>query len=331
MKRIIVRSAIVLVSLIVVIFVGAFGTVNVRWKRTFADVPMPAIKASTDPAIIEQGAYLAYGPAHCAYCHTDPKNWPRLDAGERVPLSGGFKFPVPFGDVYTRNITPDKETGIGNRTDGELARTIRYNVHADGRALLPFMEFQQLSDEDLTAVISFLRTQQPVRNEIPEVKPNTLGKALYSFVFKPVLPATEPRKTSPTGLSVERGEYLANAVGNCAGCHSERSMTDGSYLGPKFGGGGKFDNEKDAKYVFVTPNLTPDPTTGHITKWTEDDFVARFRAGEKIPGTPMPWKAFGRMGDDDLRSLYRYLRSLPPVQKDNGDIMQLKKPEKSAS
>jgi hypothetical protein len=64
---------------------------------------------------------------------------------------------------------------------------------------------------------------------------------------------------------------------------------------------------------FVTPNLTPDPKTGHIYAWSEDAFVARFKAGVAT-GSPMPWQTFSRMTDDDLRALYRYLRSLPPAR-----------------
>jgi len=331
MKRIIVRSLVVLFGLVIVVIGIGAGTVSVRWKRTF-EAPFPAITASTDPAVIERGAYLAYGPAHCAYCHTaGPEQWKRLDAGERVPLSGGFKFPVPFGDFYSRNLTPDKETGIGTRTDGELARVLRHMVHADGRVVLPFMEFQDMSDEDLIAVISFLRSQPAVKNELPPGKPNTLGKALYSFALKPRGPTDEPPKLSPEGVTVERGKYLANSVAACVGCHTNRSMTDGSYIGPKFAGGMRMDYDKDPTKVFVTPNLTPDPKTGHITNWTEDEFLARFRAGEKIEGTHMPWKAYGRMGDDDVRAIYRFLRSLAPIENETGDIMQLKKPEKSTS
>lgn len=325
MKRIILRSLAALLGLVILVIGIGAGNASVRWQRKF-EAPMPAITASTDSAVIEKGAYLAYGPAHCAYCHTPGEaEWARLDAGERVPLSGGYKFKLPLGEFYTRNLTPDKETGIGSRTDGELARVLRHGVHADGTVVLPFMEFQEMSDEDLTAVISFLRSQPAVRNPIPPAAPTALGKLLYTYVLKPVGPAAEPPKTSPTGLSVERGKYLANNVAACVGCHSARSLTDGSYIGEKFAGGMAMDIEGDPEHVLVTPNLTPDPTTGHITKWSENDFVARFRAGVKIKGTPMPWKAFAKMSDDDLRSIYRYLNGLSPIQNATGDIMQAKK------
>ncbi len=80
----------------------------------------------------------------------------------------------------------------------------------------------------------------------------------------------------------------------------------------------------DATKVFVPPNLTPDPETSPIGKWNEDGFVGRVRAGEVVKGTPMPWGAFARMTDDDLRSIYRYLRTLPPFVHATGPAIQNK-------
>jgi hypothetical protein len=64
----------------------------------------------------------------------------------------------------------------------------------------------------------------------------------------------------------------------------------------------------------IPPNLTPDPTTGHISSWTEDMFVARFKGGRVVKGSIMPWDAFQRMTENDVRSIYRFLKSLPPVK-----------------
>ena len=80
----------------------------------------------------------------------------------------------------------------------------------------------------------------------------------------------------------------------------------------------------DPSKVYVTPNLTPDAKTSVIGVWPEDAFVARFRAGELIEGTPMPWGAYGHMTEDDLRSVFRYLRSLSPVEHAVGPPIQSK-------
>ena len=296
--------------------------VQFRWDRTF-EAPYPDVHASTDSALIEQGRYLVYGPAHCAYCHNTPDKWAALDAGEEVPLSGGGEFPLPFGKLHTPNLTPDAETGLGRRTDAEVARMLRHGVRADGRAAMPLMPFANLSDEDLTAILSFLRTQQPVRNAVPAHELNVVGRALMAFVIEPAGPAGTPPATSPAAeATVERGRYLANSVANCTGCHTNRSMMDGSAIGPEFAGGMEMQDEADPAKVFVTPNLTPDPKTGRIAAWSEDQFVARFRAGKVYPGSHMPWAAFSRMSDADLRAIYRYLRSLPPVENETGPVLR---------
>ncbi len=295
--------------------------VQLRWDRTF-DAPYPGIHASTDPQVIARGKYLAYGPAHCAYCHTRADQMERIDAGETPPLSGGYEFRLPLGTIRSPNLTPDPETGIGRRTDPELARTIRHGVKADGRALLPFMEFGDLSDEDLRAVISFLRSQPGVRHRVPPYEYNLVGRAVLATMVKPHGPTgTPPARAPAEGPSVERGDYLVNRVASCAGCHSNRAM-DGSYPGPRLAGGNPMPMESRPGWALVPPNLTPDPATGHITRWTEDQFVARFRAGKTYRDSHMPWGPFGRMSDADLRSIYRYLRSVRPVRNATGPIVQ---------
>ena len=83
-------------------------------------------------------------------------------------------------------------------------------------------------------------------------------------------------------------------------------------------------DELNSLQEVVTPNLTPDWATGHIVNWTEERFIARFRQGRLIPGSPMPWSSYALMNDDDLRSIYRYLMSLAPVRHDVGLIVRTK-------
>ena len=309
---------------LLVIIVGLVITVLLRWDRTF-DVPLPDIRASTDSGVIAAGRYLAYGPAHCSYCHTTAETAPALDRGEQPPLSGGFVFELPVGTFRTPNLTPDSATGIGAVSDGQLARMLRYGVRRDGRAAVPFMNYHQLSDADLTALVSFLRAQPPVSHLVPRHDVNLLGKAVLAFVIKPIGPTSHPPVGSPPeGTTVERGAYLVGAVAECADCHTERSMVDGHFTGPRLAGGSAFPVEGKPDVVIVPPNLTPAPNTGRIAAWTEDQFVARFRRGPLIPETPMPWNAFGRMTDDDLRAVYRYLRTVTAVERDPGPSLQRK-------
>ncbi|MEA2465222.1 MAG: hypothetical protein QOJ98_2969 [Acidobacteriota bacterium] len=319
MKRLlkfVVRAAAVVAALAVILVV----VVEVRSRRTF-DAPYPDIHASADPQVIARGAYLAYGPAHCVNCHTQgAAQKAAVEQGATPPLSGGNRFSFPPGTFYSPNLTPDKETGIGRYTDGQLARMLRYGVRPDGRAALPFMEFQHLSDEDLTAVISFLRSQQPVRNEVPQHELNLIGKAVMAFAIEPIGPKETPPKVSPAQEpTVERGAYLANSVAGCAECHTKRNPLDGSYVAARFSGGGKF--EVDQATVLVTPNLTPSKF-GRIRDWEEEQFVGRFDVGMGIKGTHMPWRQFQRMSDTDKRAIFRYLKSLRPVDFDPGPIVQ---------
>jgi mono/diheme cytochrome c family protein len=295
--------------------------IEARWKRRF-DAPYPAIAARPDPAAVARGEYLVYGAAACAYCHVAREQWGRLDRGERLPLTGHHLFRLPFGDIYSSNLTPDAETGIGKRADPDLARILRFGVRADGRAAFPLMEFR-LSDEDLTSIVSYLRAQPAVPHAVPEHQLTRFGKALMAFAIAPETPAAAAPAASPAGATVERGRYLANDVSSCVSCHTDRG-SDGALVGPPFGGGQRMDVAADASKVFVSPNLTPDRETSPVGAWSEDAFVARFKLGELVPGTPMPWGAFARFTDDDVRAVYRYLRSLPPSRHRTGPAVQAK-------
>jgi len=144
-----------------------------------------------------------------------------------------------------------------------------------------------------------------------------------AFLLRPVGPDSVPRKKPPSEeATVERGEYLANRVAQCAGCHTDRDMTDFSMVGPRFAGGPAIEEPWAPDLTFVPPNLTPDNSTGHIVDWSEDQFVARFRAGASIEGSPMDWRMFARMSETDLRAIYRYLMSLDPVHNDTGPTVR---------
>lgn len=286
------------------------GIVEVRARRRF-DAPLPDLHASQDPRIIDRGRYLAYGLAHCVDCHGQQGE--PSPPGERVPLSGGKEFRLPVGVVRARNITPDPETGIGRYSDPELARILRYGVHADGRAVLPFMPFANLADDDVVALLSFLRSQKPVRHAVPPHDVNFLGKAVLAFVIQPQGPTETIRTSFPPEASAEYGRYLALNVGNCVKCHTRMDMRTGKYVAPLFSGGAEHPANGDSKKTYVSPNLTPDARFGWLNGWSEEDFVRRFHAGAVHADSPMPWQAFRSIEDDDARAIFRFLRTLPPA------------------
>jgi mono/diheme cytochrome c family protein len=317
-RRALLATGILCVAAIA-ISIAAIAVTELRWTRRFS-APYPAIAATTDPVIVAQGEYIVYAAAACAYCHVPREQWSVLDGGARLPLTGNHLFRLPFGEIYSSNLTPDANTGIGRRSDPELARILRYGVRADGRAAFPLMDIQ-LSDGDLVAVVSYLRSRSGVALAVPDHRLTRFGKALMSFAIAPAAATARPPIESPSGISIERGRYLANNVSSCVACHTDRGG-DGALVGAPFGGGQRMDVAADSTKVYVTANLTPDAATSVIGRWTEDDFVMRFRSGEAIEGTPMPWGAFARMTEADLRAIYRYLRSLPPVAHQTGPAVQ---------
>jgi len=321
------RKALIIVgSLLLIVVGGGAGFVASRQHLRF-DAPYPEVVASNDSSVVERGHYIVRNLAPCASCHGDPNQRAANASGAEVPLIGGFSFVIPPGTFYTRNLTPDTATGLGGVPDKAIARALRYGVGHDGRALLPFMEMQGLADDDLQAVVSYLRTLPPVRNQVPPHQFNVLGKVIKATVLaKPVGPSTTPLTRSPRGASVETGRYLVESVALCWACHTERSQMTGALTGPRFGGTTGFTEIDDPGHSWSPPNITSDPETGRLGNMTEDQFVARFRQGRVIPGSPMPWQAFSRLNEEDLRAIYRYLKSVPPVKRDNGPpVVEVKK------
>ena len=309
LKNILKWTGIVVLSLAIIFVILVFSLQNRKFKA-----PYPDIRASTDSAVIARGRYLAFGPAHCSGCHSPQSNQEKINSGEKLPLMGGFEFDLPIGKIYSRNITPDDETGIGKLPDSVIARSLRYGVGRDGRALFDFMPFHNLSDEDLSAVISFLRSQAPVKNDVSPNHFNFMGKAVRAFLIKPVGPDGEVSHSVTPDTTAEYGKYLAHYITNCRGCHTNRSLMTGAYTGPDFAGGLKLESSTEKGSYTVTPNLTPDPETGRITYWTEEQFVNRFRQKKLIAISDMPWDQFRNISDNDLKAIYHYLKSLKPIK-----------------
>ena len=313
------KILIVIGSVLVIVLLAGAAFVASRQNLRFDDTPYPNIVASTDSSVIARGHYIVRNVAPCASCHGDPTQRAANLSGAEVPLVGGFVFDIPPGKFYTRNLTPDSATGLGRVPDKAIARALRYGVGHDGRALLPFMEMQGLADDDLQAVVSYLRTMPAVHNPVPPHDVNMLGKVVKATALsKPVGPSSTPLTHAPHGASVETGPYLVESVALCWACHTERSHMTGALVGPRFGGTKNFVESDDPTKSWSPPNITSDPETGRLGKMSEDQFVARFRQGRLIPGSPMPWQAFSKMDEQDLRAIYKYPMSVPPVKRDVG-------------
>jgi mono/diheme cytochrome c family protein len=316
------------VALLVFLVIGFVAYVQMNWDKVY-EVPVKDIKASTDPEVIKRGEYLVRGPAHCQNCHQATfADMKRADAGENLPLKGGAIFPMgPLGSMAPSNLTPDKETGIGRFTDWQLYRTMRHAIKPDGTATIAMMmPFWNMADEDIIAIISYLRSTEPVKNEVPGPSYTFMGKALRVFMkpFHPILDPTPPAKAPPMAATKERGEYLAKYVANCKACHTKADPATMEFLGPEFGGGAEIEPMPlpgvDQTQWFHTPNLTSHEKGVLKNFPTAESFIARFRAGRAHPGSAMHWGPFSRMSDEDISAIWLFLKSLPPADFDPGPV-----------
>jgi mono/diheme cytochrome c family protein len=323
-----IRLALAATGGVVTLSIGVLAVYVARtWDRAW-NAPLPAIHRSTDPEVIRRGEYLVNGPAHCVLCHSDSIDTAErlLEEGRPVPLVGGARFAAPpLGVVYARNLTPDPETGIGRYSDEQIARVLRWSVRPNGRAMVQLlMPFDGMSDADLTAIISYLWVQAPVRHEVPADHFTLMGKVVKSLapVFKPRT-VVHPVDTVPDSPRA-RGEYLARHVANCVTCHTRRDPLTFAPTAPEFSGGSELQPENrsgaDPSVWFRTPNLTPAAGSALDKFPDRETFIARFqRGGLHYHGSPMPWVPFARMSTEDLSALYDYLHSLAPQPGPTGE------------
>jgi len=322
------------VAVILLAILSLFIYVSLTWDKSYHDWPDPPLASSSDSAVIARGRYLVLGPAHCNSCHVSSiQDLEDSDKGANIPLKGGVGFPMgPLGTMFTRNITPDKTTGIGRYTDGQVFRMMRHGIRPDGLASLPLlMPFWNMADDDLIAVVSYLRSIEPVENSVPENEWTFIGKAVRALTptFKPI-ENPEAAKVAPpmSPPSIARGEYLSRYVTNCVGCHTPRDITTFEATGPEFSGGMEFEPwpalnkhfNLDTTLWLRTPNITPHPGGVFVRYPTPEDFIRRFRQGRTIPISPMDWGPFSRISDEDLTSIWMFLSSLEPVENEVGDI-----------
>ena len=280
-------------------------------------VPLPSltsVPAADTAAVVERGAYVVRSAAACAQCHAPVG----ADLADDAPLEGGRAFrDWRLGVVRASNLTPDSATGIGAWSEAEIVRALRNGEARDGRLLAPVMPYawlHEMSDDDAIAVARYLKTLAPVRHAVTQ-RPNLTFRIARALVLHPVggaAPVTAP----PRAPTAAYGGYLARHVSLCADCHTARtgleSAPDRHHL---FAG----DAHPSKAFPANPANLTPDSATG-IGRWSEDDFVRTIRTGVDPSGyhlsTFMPWPEYRRMTDDDLRAIYRYLRTLPPVRRE---------------
>lgn len=272
--------------------------------------PLTDRKFERTPQRLARGKYLANGIGECFACHgpyeVNAPGWPPVRGKEG---SGLDNFSAETPGVVAANLTPDRETGIGNWTDDMLARAIREGVGHDGRLLhptiMPYEFYRSMSDEDLASIIVYLRSIPPIRNALPP--PKAPDDIVAPYAIPIYAPVPQPDLSTP----VKRGAYLVQ-LGACQWCHTLRDANRKPLPGLEFAGG---DLITEPDFQVTSANLTPDPSG--ISYYGEAMFLKVMRTG-KVGAREirpiMPWWFFGQMTDDDLKAIFAFLRTVKPVQ-----------------
>ncbi|MCC6187967.1 MAG: c-type cytochrome [Anaerolineales bacterium] len=266
----------------VVTLIGLFKAYSPR------NSPVRDLQVAGTPEQIARGQHLAN--TFCASCHSL--------TGE-LPLSGGFDLandiPIPLGSFVAANLTPAGP--LKDWSDGEIFRTLRNGIGADGRSLVIMSTFRgrNLSDEDTEALIAYLRSQPAVENDTPN-PPDRLSMLGIVMLSVGMLPEGKPPSEAvitapPKGATAEYGEYILSYQ-DCRDCHGEdlRGGVEGQL--PPIG-----------------------PSLEVVKDWTQEEFITTLRTGVNPTGHPlgdiMPWRNVGRMDDEELAAAYLYLTSVP--------------------
>ncbi len=259
----------------------------------------------SSPLRVERGRYLAEHLLQCFVCHSE-RDW---DASGAPPVAGRKGAGAVMSEradrrIVAPNITPDVETGAGGWTDDMLARAIREGIGHDGRALywgMWYQSFAQLSDEDLAAVVVYLRTLPPVRNALPATLLPDEERAANASSPRPI---TAPVAGPAPGDSKALGRYLLG-VADCAGCHTAWEAPRNPGL---FAGGNELGRGKHRAF---SANLTRHDSGAGYPKET---FISVMHTGKGGSLHPiMPWLAFSGLTDADLGAMYDALGDVYPV------------------
>jgi mono/diheme cytochrome c family protein len=310
------------------VFVKAFGIPPVSWTGlalsalalASSALYLGGADAQTAPDQVASGKYLA-DAGDCMSCHTAPKG---------KPFAGGRGLETPFGTIYTPNITPDKDTGIGAWSQAQFARAMKEGVRADGSHLypaFPYPYYTKATDQDIDAIYSYLRALEPINSKAPPNKlEGPLGNRFFAHSWEALF--FRPGAFQPNaGKSKEwnRGAYLVEGLGHCGACHTPKNTFGADKESASFKGG--------QLEGWVAPNLTGDSMKG-LRDWGNDDVVEYLKTGRNAFA-----QAGGPMGEvianstqlltkEDLQAIAIYLKDLPgdaskpPVQNISAAVMK---------
>ena len=290
------------------LFVGGVGVVAgvLGWRSAIAPVSLtaPVYSATT----VERGRVLA-AMGDCAVCHT---------AAGGMPNAGGRAMDTPFGTIYTTNLTPDADTGLGRWSFSAFQRAMREGISRDGHHLypaFPYTAFAKTSDDDLQALYAYFMSLPAVRAETPKaelkfpysVRPLMAG---WNALFHDTAPYTP---VATQNAEWNRGAYLVNGLGHCGACHTPRNALGAEQGGPAFLSGAMADG-------WEAPALTG--RSKSAVPWNAESLYRYLRHGHApthgSAGGPMAEvvRELQQVPDDDIRAMSTYLASFNPVVPD---------------
>jgi mono/diheme cytochrome c family protein len=272
-------------------------------------LPISARAAAADDALVARGAYLAK-VGDCVACHSAPKG---------KPFAGGLPMTTPMGRIYTTNITPDPDTGIGKWSEEDFEKALRQGVAKDGHNLypaMPYPSYAKVHDDDVKALYAyFMKGVAPVNqanreSDIPFPLNMRWPLKIWNAVF---LDKGVYQDKSGRDVAWNRGAYIVQGLGHCGSCHTARGIafqekaldeTGSAYLT-----GGVLDG-------WFASNLTGEHNVG-LGRWSETDVTQFLKTGANTHAS-----AFGSMtdvinnstqamNDEDVAAMSRYLKSLP--------------------
>ncbi|MBW6424629.1 c-type cytochrome [Rhizobium sp. XQZ8] len=286
--------------LLTVVVVAAVGFLIIGWR---SELP-PDEKAATaqhPPDLVAKGAQLA-AVGNCIACHTKPG---------QAAFAGGLPVPTPFGTLYSTNITPDPQTGIGSWSEAAFNRAMREGVDREGDHLypaFPYDHFTWVTDEDNKALYAFLMTRTPVKATAPK------NELIFPLQFRPLLVGWNMlffregvmQPDSSQSEAWNRGRYLAEGLGHCGACHTPRNSLGAEDRGNHFAGG---EAEGWQAYAINAASRSPVP-------WTTDSIAFYLRNGwHELHGVsrgPMA-EVTGNLGllpDSDIQAIATYVASV---------------------
>ncbi|HEY0432932.1 MAG TPA: hypothetical protein VGC95_03625 [Chitinophagaceae bacterium] len=302
-----------IVVAILVLAVGGFAAFIAIRGIPHYKAEQITLKIEYTPQRVERGRVLS--SLLCKECHFDPNT---------NKFTGRELSEVPqFGKIYSKNITNDREHGIGNWTDGQIAYLLRTGLRPDGRYLPPYMaKLPHMSDEDLYSVIAFLRSDNPWlaadNTTHPETSPSFLTKFMCNTgIAKPFPYPAGPVRQPDTSNAVKWGEYLVYNL-ECFSCHSA-DFKSNNFLQPEkskgyCGGGNTFELSDGSKIRSL--NITFDETG--LGKWDEATFVSAVKSGilpQSQPALRRPMQPYILLSNNEARAIYAYLRTIPHIHK----------------